>query len=175
MPKLAPIAAVLVAVGVALAPTTAHAHSVPRLYAAIGPTTAWDPVAAHVFVGGTVLLGFGVDPERDALLIRSDTFGVWSRQGAPGIATGASILYRIVLRDDRSGVWTLALGPGALGILGRDDQALDWGVAGVRGELAVRFGSVRLCAFALTGVTLGRDARLPVGGPVGIAIDLGAP
>lgn len=164
---------ILGVVGLTSLAASAHAHPVPRLYTAIGPETAWDPLSSQVLVGGTILLGLGSDPERGSLLMRSDTLAAWSGDGVTRVAMGVSILYRTVLRDEGRGVWSLALGPGELFVI--DEKDLIWSTAGLRGELGVRFGAVRFSAFALTGITLGRDVRVPWGGPFGLTIDLGVP
>ncbi len=176
MHKLAPVGLSLVIGSIVplLFERDAGAHSIPRLYAELGPATAWDPVSARAFVGGTFALGLGVDPERDALLTRADFYATWRRDGKLASATGGSLLYRRVVRSRDGLVWTVAMGPGVL--IAVDEPDLDWATIGVRGELGVRFGnSIGLTAFALTGLVVGSDVRVPIGGPLGVMLEIGAP
>lgn len=48
----------------------ASAHAVPRLYVSVGPVVAIEPARRLPLLGGSLVLGLGVDPERDAVLFR---------------------------------------------------------------------------------------------------------
>jgi hypothetical protein len=159
----------------ALAPT-AEAHSIPRLYAALAPSAAYDPLQARALFGGAFLMGLGVDPERDALILRVDLYAGYGREPRgqqPLFGVGAAILYRQVLRASHDVVWTWALGPGVIAV-GSDDVGA--ATFGARAELSVRiWGNLAFTAFALSGPTVGTDVRIPWGTPMGLAIELGAP
>jgi len=159
-----------------LAPT-AEAHSIPRLYAALAPSAAYDPLQVRALMGGAFLMGLGVDPERDALILRADFYAAYGKEPRgqqPLFGVGAAILYRkVLLRASDQVVWTWALGPGVIAA-GNDDVGS--ATFGVRGELSVRiWGNLAFTAFALAGPTVGQDVRIPWGTPMGLAIDLGAP
>lgn len=160
--------------GALFAPRVAEAHSVPRLYASLAPAAAYDPVSGCALSGGGLMLGLGVDPEHDALIVRGDFFGAFVRGAPTSFGFGSAILYRRVFRASEGVIWTWALGGGALVTLADPDLA--WAVAGVRGELGVRFGTnVGISAFALAGPSAGRDVRIPWATPLGIMIEVGAP
>jgi hypothetical protein len=164
--------ALLFVVGLALAlpGSRARAHAIPRLYASIGPAAAYDPLQGVGFLGGTLLLGLGVDPERDALLVRVELFAAVGR--GDGVGGGAAILYRAVLSSSDSVLVTWALGLGALAF-GDEDAGV---TIGARGELSARLGDhVAFTVFVLTGPCVGELARIPWGLPIGAAIELGLP
>jgi hypothetical protein len=159
----------------ALAPV-AEAHSIPRLYGALAPSAVYDPLQGRAFVGGGLLLGLGVDPEVDALLLRIDvyaSYGNGPRALQPLFGLDGALLYRKVWRKRDGVVWTWALGPAVIAAGGDN---LGGGTFGVRGELGVRFyGVVGFTAFAIAGPTVGENVRIPWGAPMGLAIDLGLP
>lgn len=157
-----------------LAPRAAEAHSIPRLYTAFTPSVAYDPLNGCMVGGVGFLLGLGVDPERDALLLRADFFGALTAEHGRGIGVGSAILYRWVFRSKRDIAWTWALGGG--GLVAIDDPEAAWAVVGVRGELGVRLaGVVAFSVFAVTGPSAGRDVRVPWATPIGLSMDLGLP
>ncbi|CAN5535988.1 hypothetical protein BH09MYX1_BH09MYX1_41170 [soil metagenome] len=153
--------------------SSAEAHAIPRFYASLGPSTAYDPWQARAYYGGGFTLGLGVDPERDAMFFRAELFDTVGRDGdhAPGSSIAA--LYRHVLLSDRMLLWTWALGGGTTIVDHGDDITV---TVGARGEIGARFsGVVAFTAWVVAGPTAGHDARVPWGMPFGIAIDLGLP
>ena len=164
---------VTVALVLGLEARRAEAHSVPRLYTALTPSALYDPLQGHALLGGGFLLGLGVDPEVDALLVRGDIFAGFSRGGGGAtVGFGGALLYRRVVRQAGGWVWTWALGAGAVAS-GEDDVVN--ATFGARGELGVRWrGWLGVTAFAIVGPSLGRGP-IPVGTPLGLAIELGAP
>lgn len=157
-----------------LAPRAAEAHAIPRLYTAFTPSVTYDPINGCMLGGVGFLLGLGVDPERDALLLRADLFGALTSMHGRGIGFGSAILYRWVFRSNRDIAWTWALGGG--GLVAIDDPDAMWAVVGVRGELGVRLAGVAaFSVFALAGPAAGRDVRVPWATPIGLSVDLGLP
>lgn len=96
----------------------AEAHSVPRPYLSAGPSFGVDPAHATLLYGGTFTLGLGVDPERDAFLLRGQALtnaeGTRKEPGPEGLTLGAAtVAYRVYVDPEHFVVPFYTLGVGA--------------------------------------------------------------
>ncbi len=163
---------VLVLAGLAALAAPASAHTVPRLYASLGPVAAYDPLQAIGLGGGGLMFGLGDDPESGSFIVRGELYAAFGRVSSVG--GGGALLYRSVLHRTESGIlYTWAVGLAAV-VFGAGDQLSV--TVGARGELSARiFDNVAITFFVLTGPSAGPAARIPWGVPFGLALELGAP
>ncbi len=122
----------------------AEAHSIPRPYLSAGPSFGADPAHATPLFGGALTLGIGVDPERDAFLLRGQVLtnaeGTKKEPGPEGLVLGAATLaYRVYVDPEHFVVPFYTLGVGA-GVSARGTKILP--ALALQPEVGLRFGKL---------------------------------
>ncbi len=158
----------------------AAAHAIPRLYVSVGPAAAIEPGRRLGLVGGSLVLGLGVDPEADALLVQglflSSTTDLDTKILPAGEFTWGAVLigYRrfFPIFEGSGGVrpyCTLWLGGGGAVQGLRGNEQLVSGSLVVSGDLGLRINT-----FVTVAVQGSYSAPL-VAAPLGLVIQLGLP
>ena len=122
----------------------AEAHGVMRPYLSAGPSFGADPAHSTLLGGGTLTLGVGVDPDRDAFLLRGQVLtnaeGTKREPGPEGLVLGAvTLAYRAYADPAHFVVPFYTLGVGA-GLSARGTRLLPAFV--LQPEVGLRFGKL---------------------------------